>query len=121
MIHVIAAVIQSPRAGVLKGQSSPGGISLSLPCGEEKDKNPRVKHWETIADNLSKAVGVGAAYQPWILAGERSLLQTPIAVRESGSLCHGDEKLTAFLELQRAIHELAVSATNREGVNQGSA
>ena len=31
------------------------------------------------------------------------------------------EKLTAFLELQRAIHELAVSATNREGINQESA
>jgi hypothetical protein len=35
----------------------------------------------------AKPVGVGAASQPWILAGERSSLLTRIAMTESGSLC----------------------------------
>jgi len=30
-------------------------ISLSLLCGEQKDRIRRVKYWEIIADNLSKA------------------------------------------------------------------
>jgi hypothetical protein len=30
-------------------------ITLSLACGEQKRHNRRVKYWETIADNLSKA------------------------------------------------------------------
>jgi len=40
-----------------------------------------------IGDNLSKAVGVGAASQPWILAGEQSSLLARIAAAESISLC----------------------------------
>jgi hypothetical protein len=42
---------------------------------------------EIIADNLSKAVGVGAASQRLIPKGERSGLQTHIATTESVSLC----------------------------------
>jgi hypothetical protein len=44
-----------------------------------------VKHWETIADNLSKAGGVGAASQRWISKGAQSGSQTHIATTESGS------------------------------------
>jgi hypothetical protein len=40
--------------------------------------------------------------------GERSGLQTLTAM-ESVSFVHADEKLTAFLELQRAIHQFAVN------------
>jgi hypothetical protein len=36
-------------------------------------------------------------------------LLTRIAMMESISLCTPMEKLTAFVELQRAIHEFAVS------------
>jgi len=36
-------------------------------------------------------------------------------------IVRADEMLTAFVELQRAIHEFAVSVTNREGINRGSA
>jgi hypothetical protein len=39
-----------------------------------------------IADNLSKPVGVGAVYQPWIPTDERSLLLTRIAT-VNASLC----------------------------------
>jgi hypothetical protein len=62
-----------------------------------------VQYWEIIADDLSKAVGVGAASQPWILAGERSGLLTHIGATESVSLCEPMRKLTAFLELEAAI------------------
>jgi len=40
--------------------------------------------------------------QFWIQKGEQSGLLTRIAATESVSLCTPDEKLTAFLELERA-------------------
>ncbi len=53
-------------------------------------------------------VGVAAASQPWILAGERSSLLTRIAATESVFVVRADEKLTAFVEVQWAIRgELA--------------
>jgi hypothetical protein len=42
-----------------------------------------MKYWEIIADNLSKAVGVGVAFQPWIPMGAQSGLRTHIATTES--------------------------------------
>jgi hypothetical protein len=45
----------------------------------------RVKFWEVIADNLSKA--------GW----------------SCGFIVRADEKLTAFVELERAIHDFAVN------------
>jgi hypothetical protein len=47
----------------------------------------RVKYWESIADNLSKAGWSWPSSQPWIPTGERSGLQTRIARTESVSLC----------------------------------
>jgi len=41
--------------------------------------------------------------------GEQSGLLTHITAMESVSLCGDDEKLTAFMELQSAIDEFAVS------------
>jgi hypothetical protein len=46
--------------------------------------------------------------QPWILAGERFGLLMHIAP-ESRFIVRADEKLTAFVELERAIHKFAVS------------
>ena len=46
---------------------------------------------------------------------------TPFEIVRLFIIVHADEKLTAFVELERGIYELAVSATNREGINQGSA
>jgi hypothetical protein len=43
-----------------------------------------VKCWEIIADNLSKADGVGAASQRLIPAGEQSGLLMRIAITERG-------------------------------------
>jgi hypothetical protein len=51
----------------------------------------------------AKLVGVGAASRPWIFRGERSGLLD--AHRDDGKrfVVRADEKLTAFLELRRAV------------------
>jgi hypothetical protein len=68
-----------------------------------------VKHWEIIADNLSKA-GWSLG---WVSAldVEGRTIWIADTHRDDGKrfVVRADEKLTAFLELQRAIHEFAVS------------
>jgi SH3-like domain-containing protein len=67
-----------------------------------------VKYWEIIADNLSKAgwsLGWVSALDPegrtiWIVDAYRD---------GKRFIVRADEMLTAFVELQRAIHEFAVS------------
>jgi len=51
---------------------------------------------DNIADNLRKAVEVGAVSQRLIITGEQSGLQTLIATTESVSLCMPMEKLVLF-------------------------
>jgi hypothetical protein len=65
----------------------------------------RVKYWEIIAGKVSKPVGVGAASQQWIPTGERSGLQMHIAYNGKRFVVRADEKLTAFLELERVTRE----------------
>ena len=68
----------------------------------------RVKYWEIIADNLKKtgwSLGLVSAVDSkgrtiWIADAHRDGKRFVV---------RADEKLTAFLELQRAIHEFAVS------------
>jgi hypothetical protein len=68
-----------------------------------------MKYWELIADNLSKA-GWSLG---WVSAldGEGRTVWIVDAHRGDGKrfVVRADEKLTAFVELQRAIHEFAVS------------
>ena len=66
-----------------------------------------MKYWETIADNLKKA--------GWSLGGVSviDLIGRTIWVVDAHGygkrfIVRADEKLTAFVELQRAIHEFAV-------------
>jgi hypothetical protein len=69
-----------------------------------------VKYWEIIADDLKKAgwsLGWVSAMDPkggtvWIVDGHR----------DNGKryVVRSDELLTAFLELERITHQLAVSA-----------
>jgi hypothetical protein len=69
-----------------------------------------VRYWELIADNLGK-VGWG-----WGCVGaidsEGRTLWIVDAHRDDGKrfVVRSDEMLTAFLELERITHELAVSA-----------
>jgi hypothetical protein len=60
---------------------------VSLPHKNTTGMIHVVKYWEIIADNLSKPVGVGAAFQVWIPTGEQSSLRTRITATESASLC----------------------------------
>jgi hypothetical protein len=70
-----------------------------------------VKYWEIIADNLIKA-GQSLGWVPAV-DREARMIWIVDAHRVDGKrfIVRADEKLTAFLELQRAIHEFAVSLT----------
>src|SRR4029077_14011472 len=67
-----------------------------------------VKYWEIIADNLSKAGWSWGCVSA--LDREGRTIWLTDAHRGDGKrfIVRSDEKLTAFLELQRAIHEFAV-------------
>ena len=69
----------------------------------------RVKDWEIIADNLSKAgFSVG-----WVSAidDHRRTVWIVDAHRDGNRfIVRADERLTAFMELESAIHEFAVDA-----------
>jgi hypothetical protein len=64
-------------------------LSKSAPQTVVNDQQQAVamKYWEIIADNLSKADGVGAVSQRSIPAGKQCLLQMRTATTESISLC----------------------------------
>src|SRR6266702_308625 len=65
--------------------------------------NPGVKRWEIIADNLSKA-GWSWGCVPALDSNGRTIWIAD-AHRADGKrfVVRGDEKLTAFLELERAV------------------
>jgi hypothetical protein len=68
-----------------------------------------IKDWEIIADNLSKAGWSWGCVSA--LDGEGRTIWVADAHRDDGQrfIVRAHEKLTAFLELQRAIHDFAVS------------
>ena len=67
-----------------------------------------VKHWEIIADNLSKAGWNWGCVS--VLDSNGCTIWIADAHRGDGNryIVCSDEKLTAFLELERAIHEFAI-------------
>jgi uncharacterized protein YfaQ (DUF2300 family) len=77
-------------------------IILSLPCGEQNRQNlARVKYWEIIADNLSKAGWSWGCVSAIDCDGRTIWIAD--AHRDNGKrfVVRADEKLTAFLELER--------------------
>jgi hypothetical protein len=82
-----------------------------------KRQNPPVKHWELIADKLRKA-GWSLG---WVstLDSEGRTIWIVDAHRDTGKrfVVHSDEMLSAFLELERITHELALSALLGEDCN----
>ena len=68
-----------------------------------------MKTWEIIADNLSKAGWSWGCVSAVDCEGRTIWIVD--AHRDDGRrfVVRADEKLTAFLELERAIHEFAVS------------
>jgi hypothetical protein len=69
-----------------------------------------MKYWEIIADNLSKA-GFSWGYVSAIDSSWRTIWIVD-AHRDDGKrfIVRADDILTAFLELETAIHEFAVDA-----------
>jgi len=78
---------------------------FSLLCEEQKRQNRRVKYWEIIADNLSKA-GWSLG---WVSAidSEGRTIWIADAHRDDGKryVVRADEKLTAFVELEALIRQ----------------
>jgi hypothetical protein len=70
----------------------------------------RVKSWEIIADNLSKA-GFSWGCVSAIDSNGRTIWIAD-AHRDDGKrfIVRADDKLTAFVELETAIHQFAVDA-----------
>ena len=71
--------------------------------------NPsRLKYWEIIADNLSKA-GWNLGWVSAVDSQRRTLWIVDAHGYGKRFIVRADEILTAFVELQTAIHEFAVS------------
>jgi hypothetical protein len=67
-----------------------------------------VKYWEIIADNLSKA-GWNYGYVSALDRKGRTIWDVDAHGYGKRFIVRADEKLTAFVEMQRAIHTFAVS------------
>ena len=68
-----------------------------------------VKYWELIADNLSKAGFSWGCVSAIDVHGRTIWIVDAHGEDGKRFVVHADDKPTAFLELQRAIHEFAVS------------
>jgi hypothetical protein len=70
---------------------------------EQRFTRSHVKNWEIIADNLSKAGWSWGCVSA--LTSEGRTIWIVDAHRDDGKrfVVHADEKLTAFLELERAV------------------
>ena len=66
-----------------------------------------MKHWEIIADNLSEA-GWSWGCVSAIDSNGRTIWIADAHCQGKRFIVRADDKLTAFLELERAIHEFAV-------------
>ena len=69
-----------------------------------------VKYWEIIADNLSKA-GWSLGWVSALDLGARTIWIVDAHGYGKRFIVRADEMLTAFVELETAIHEFAVSLT----------
>jgi len=68
-----------------------------------------VKYWEVIADNLSKAGWSWGCVSALDLEGRTIWIVDAHRGDRKRFVVHADKMLTAFVELQRAIHAFAVS------------
>jgi hypothetical protein len=85
-------------------------ITLALLCGEQNRHNLKMREWEMIADKLSKAGWSWGCISA--VDSEGRTLWIVDAHRDNGKrfVVRSDELLSAFLELERITHQLAVSA-----------
>ncbi len=78
---------------------------LTRRCSQPLTGGLQVNYWETIADNLSASGWTWGCLSHIDLAGR--VLFTADAHRDNGKrfIVNADEKLTAFLELERVTHD----------------
>jgi hypothetical protein len=74
----------------------------------KKVRMRRVKQWEIIADNVSKS-GFSLGWVSALDAQGRTIWIVDAHGYGKRFIVRADEMLTPFVELQRAIHEFAVS------------
>jgi hypothetical protein len=83
-------------------------ITFSLRCGgQNRQTLARVKYWEIIADNLKKA-GWSLGRVSAVDREGRTIWIVDAHGYGKRFIVRADEMLTAFVELQRAIHDFAV-------------
>jgi hypothetical protein len=88
-------------------------ITLSLPCGAQNRQNAaRVKYWEIIADNLTKAGWSWGCVSAIDSRGRT--MRIADAHRSDGQrfVVRTEEKLTAFMELEAEIRAGLPSAAS---------
>ena len=84
-------------------------ITLPLRCGDQKRQNPAVvSEWEIIADRLSKA-GWSLGWVSAVDCQGRTIWIVDAHGYGKRFIVRAEELLTAFVELQRAIHQFAVT------------
>ena len=89
---------------VARASFGPRFTSLLIAVCRTKGQNPpQIKYWEIIADNLSKAGWSWGGVSTLDLEGRTMWIAD--AHRDDGnrSIVRADEKLSAFLELERAV------------------
>jgi hypothetical protein len=69
-----------------------------------------MNYWEIIADKLSKAGWSWGCVSAIDSNGRTIWIADAIRDTRKRLVAHAEEKLTAFLELERAIHHFAVDA-----------
>jgi len=79
-------------------------IISSLPCGEQKGHNRRVKYWEIIADNLSKAGWTWGCVSTADSNGRTIFIADARHGDGNRFVVRADETLTAVVELESGIH-----------------
>jgi hypothetical protein len=87
----------------------PAYIILPLACEEQKRQNAaRVKYWEIIGDNLSKAGWSWGCLSAVDCDGRTIWIVDAHRDNEKRFVARADEKLTAFVELESAIRAASV-------------
>jgi hypothetical protein len=98
-----------PQAQTLWLASSSRLYHFLIVAWRAKRQNPSVKrYWEIIADNLGKA-GWSWGCVSAVNSNGRTIWIADAHGYGKRFIVRADEMLTAFVELQRAIHEFAVS------------
>jgi hypothetical protein len=82
---------------------------VKTPKRAKETESHRVKYWERVADNLHKA-GWSLGWVSALDFEGRTIWIVDAHGYGKRFIVRADEKLTAFLELQKAIHEFAVSS-----------